>query len=62
MATVLETAKSFDFTEATLHLLASDKRARAFYEDLCWGVDIDPKLHNSMRETVPKARYQKSLQ
>jgi len=61
MATVLETAKSQDFTEATLHVLASNKRARDFYENFGWEVDIDPELDNSMSETVPKARYRKSL-
>ena len=62
MATVLEAAKSHDFTEVTLHVLASNKRARAFYENLGWEVDIDPELENSMGETAPKARYRKSLQ
>ena len=62
METVLETAKSHDFTETTLHVLASNKRARAFYENLGWELDIDAELDNSMRETVPKVRYRKRLQ
>jgi len=61
MQVVLEAAETHDFREATLHVLAANKRARKFYEDLGWEKDLDIDFEPVDKETVPKVRYRKSL-
>lgn len=60
MAAVLEAAKSHGFTEATLHVLAANERARAFYESLSWEMDLDADIGVSDEESVPKVRYRRN--
>ena len=59
MSVVLEAAKNCGFTEATLHVLAANTRAREFYEGLGWEKDSDADIEGSNEETVPKVRYRK---
>ncbi len=59
MSAVLDAAKNHGFTEATLHVLAANTRAREFYEGLGWERDSDADIEGSNVETVPKVRYRK---
>lgn len=61
METVLEAAKNHGFTEATLHVLAANERARKFYEDLGWEEDLVADMEGSLEETVPKVRYRRKI-
>ena len=59
MGAVLESAKRHGFTEATLHILAGNTRARKFYEELGWERDLNAEISGSEEETVPKVRYRR---
>lgn len=59
MSAVVEAAKNHGFTEATLHVLAANVRAREFYEGLGLELDLDADIDGSSEETVPKVRYRK---
>ncbi len=60
MEVVLKAAKEHAFTEATLHVLAANKRAREFYENLGWESDLHADIGRSDEKTVPKVRYRKN--
>jgi ribosomal protein S18 acetylase RimI-like enzyme len=57
---VLKAVKEHAFTEATLHVLATNNRAREFYEYLGWERDLGADIGGSGEETVPKVRYRKN--
>lgn len=59
MSAVLEAAKNQGYTDATLHVLAANARAREFYEGLGWEMDLDADIEGSSEKTVPKVRYRK---
>jgi ribosomal protein S18 acetylase RimI-like enzyme len=61
MRAVLEAAKNQGFTEATLHVLAANIRAREFYEGLDWQKDLNADIEGSKDETAPRVRYRKDL-
>ena len=58
---VLKAAGEQAFTEATLHVLVANKRAREFYENLGWERDMEADLGGSGEETGSKIRYRTSL-
>lgn len=60
MDEVLAAARKHGYTEATLHVLAGNNRARKFYELLGWNVDLDVVIGTSGDQTVPKMRYRKN--
>lgn len=60
MEEILEVAKNQGFTEATLHVLAANERARRFYEFLNWELDLDAVIEKTDEETAPKVRYRKT--
>lgn len=60
MEEVLVAAKKHDYTEATLHVLTGNERARKFYEFLGWVADLDVIIGKSGDQTVPKMRYRMS--
>lgn len=60
MEEILEVIKDQGFTEATLHVLAPNERARKFYEFLNWELDLDAVIERTVEETVPKVRYRKT--
>ena len=59
MRKILESSKSHGFTEATLHVLAANERARKFYEFLDWERESDAVIERSDEETLPKVRYRR---
>lgn len=60
MRAVLEAAKERDYTEMTLHVLTTNKRAHEFYENLGWQKDMDADIAGSVDETAPRVRYRKN--
>jgi len=60
MGEILAAAKTHGYTEATLHVLAGNERARKFYEYLGWEADLNVVIGRSGDQTVPKMRYRKS--
>lgn len=58
---VLLAAKERDFTEATLHVLAANQRAREFYENLGWEEDLQADIVELNEDKGSKVRYRKSL-
>lgn len=60
MRAVLDAAKKCNYTEMTLHVLATNQRAREFYEILGWKEDLDADIAESVDEVVPKMRYRKN--
>lgn len=60
MRAVLTAAKEHAFTEATLHVLVANKRAREFYENLGWERDKEADIEGSGEDRGSKVRYRKS--
>lgn len=61
MSAVLSAIHDCGFSEATLHVLANNRRARAFYERDGWALDTQPLLAEIMEGSAPKFRYRKVL-
>lgn len=61
ISVVLDAIKKYGFTEATLHVLAGNQRARRFYERGGWVLHPQNSISNIMEGSAPKLRYRKRL-
>ena len=61
VSAVLLALKDHGFLEVTLHVLATNQRARNFYEHLSWAEDLELFLEQSEGESARKIRYRKRI-